>query len=126
MDCVGCDKCRLWGKLQITGLGTGLKLLFSDSTPSTSSTHASDSPSFDAALKSSKAAKLTRGEVVAFINTMHRFSESLHSVESFRRLWAIRADAEEAELEEKRVVERQHIEQLAKAKKDSSSKKVEL
>lgn len=28
MDCVGCDKCRLWGKLQIMGLGTGLKLLF--------------------------------------------------------------------------------------------------
>lgn len=29
MDCVGCDKCRLWGKLQVTGLGTALKLLFS-------------------------------------------------------------------------------------------------
>lgn len=28
MDCVGCDKCRLWGKLQIMGLATGLKLLF--------------------------------------------------------------------------------------------------
>lgn len=28
MDCVGCDKCRLWGKLQVTGLGTALKLLF--------------------------------------------------------------------------------------------------
>jgi hypothetical protein len=20
MDCVGCDKCRLWGKLQVSGL----------------------------------------------------------------------------------------------------------
>ncbi len=29
MDCVGCDKCRLWGKLQISGLGTALKVLFS-------------------------------------------------------------------------------------------------
>ncbi len=28
MDCVGCDKCKLWGKLQITGLGTALKILF--------------------------------------------------------------------------------------------------
>lgn len=28
MDCVGCDKCRLWGKLQIQGLGTALKILF--------------------------------------------------------------------------------------------------
>lgn len=29
MDCVGCEKCRLWGKLQTVGLGTALKVLFS-------------------------------------------------------------------------------------------------
>jgi hypothetical protein len=28
MDCIGCDKCRLWGKVQITGLATALKILF--------------------------------------------------------------------------------------------------
>lgn len=28
MDCVGCDKCRLWGKVQTSGLGTALKILF--------------------------------------------------------------------------------------------------
>jgi hypothetical protein len=28
LDCIGCDKCRLWGKLQISGLGTALKILF--------------------------------------------------------------------------------------------------
>lgn len=28
MDCVACDKCRLWGKVQTTGLGTALKILF--------------------------------------------------------------------------------------------------
>lgn len=28
MDCVGCDKCRLWGKLQVSGIGTALKILF--------------------------------------------------------------------------------------------------
>ena len=28
MDCVGCDKCRLWGKVQVSGLGTALKVLF--------------------------------------------------------------------------------------------------
>merc|ERR1719187_326460 len=27
MDCVGCDKCKLWGKIQITGLGMALKKL---------------------------------------------------------------------------------------------------
>ena len=29
MDCVGCEKCRLWGKLQVLGLGTALNILFS-------------------------------------------------------------------------------------------------
>lgn len=29
MDCVGCEKCRLWGKLQVLGLGTAMKILFS-------------------------------------------------------------------------------------------------
>jgi hypothetical protein len=29
MDCVGCEKCRLWGKVQTVGLGTALKVLFS-------------------------------------------------------------------------------------------------
>lgn len=28
MDCVGCDKCRLWGKIQTTGVATALKVLF--------------------------------------------------------------------------------------------------
>lgn len=30
MDCVGCEKCRLHGKVQIYGLGTALRILFSD------------------------------------------------------------------------------------------------
>uniref|UniRef100_A0A8R1IJM4 Endoplasmic reticulum oxidoreductin-1 n=1 Tax=Caenorhabditis japonica TaxID=281687 RepID=A0A8R1IJM4_CAEJA len=30
MDCVECDKCRLWGKVQTHGMGTALKILFSD------------------------------------------------------------------------------------------------
>ena len=29
MDCVSCQKCRLWGKIQTMGLGTALKVLFS-------------------------------------------------------------------------------------------------
>ena len=69
MDCVGCDKCRLWGKLQVTGLGTALKLLFSfeegDARP-----------------------RLERSEVVAFVNTFQRFAASLASIETFRSMWA--------------------------------------
>lgn len=26
MDCVTCEKCRLWGKLQFLGVGTALKV----------------------------------------------------------------------------------------------------
>lgn len=70
MDCVGCDKCRLWGKLQITGLGTALKLLFS--------------------AEQDEKLVLSRGEVVTFVNTLHRLSESLAAVEKFRALWAAR------------------------------------
>lgn len=29
LDCVSCEKCRLNGKLQVKGLGTAIKLLFS-------------------------------------------------------------------------------------------------
>lgn len=28
MDCVGCAKCSLWGKVQTTGIATALKILF--------------------------------------------------------------------------------------------------
>lgn len=37
---------------------------------------------------------LSRNEVVALINTLHRFSESLAAVNDFRRMWA---DADEKE-----------------------------
>lgn len=79
MDCVGCDKCRLWGKLQVTGLGTALKLLFSyDDLEKT----APGGVLSDAAQETGFA--LSRSEVVAFINTLHRLSESLGAVEKFR------------------------------------------
>ncbi|VDN30553.1 unnamed protein product [Dibothriocephalus latus] len=29
MDCVHCEKCKLWGKIQTQGMGTALKILFS-------------------------------------------------------------------------------------------------
>lgn len=59
MDCVGCEKCRLWGKLQILGLGTALKILFSDN------------DSHDMGLT------LQRNEVIALINLLNRLSESI-------------------------------------------------
>ncbi|CAK9781862.1 endoplasmic oxidoreductin [Cutaneotrichosporon oleaginosum] len=83
MDCVGCDKCRMWGKLQVSGFGTALKILFAldekDLNPKTN-------PDL-----------LRRTEVVALFNTLHRVAETLHSVASFREMWAERM-AQEAEI----------------------------
>ncbi|CBX95343.1 similar to endoplasmic oxidoreductin-1 [Plenodomus lingam JN3] len=69
MDCVGCDKCRLWGKLQTNGYGTALKVLFE----------------FDEH-DSSKDPPLRRTELVALINTMDRLSHSLAAIKEFRRM----------------------------------------
>lgn len=69
MDCVGCDKCRLWGKVQTAGYGTALKILFE----------------FDEK-DSSKDPPLRRTELVALINTMDRLSHSLTAVSHFRRM----------------------------------------
>jgi len=52
MDCVGCDKCKLWGKLQTTGVGTALKILFSPNVH--------------------KHGFLSRGEIVALFNSFGR------------------------------------------------------
>ena len=72
MDCVGCDKCRLWGKLQTAGYGTALKVLFE----------------FDDSEKPD--AQLRRTELVALINTLDRISTSITSVSKFRQTIADR------------------------------------
>lgn len=78
MDCVGCDKCRLWGKLQTAGYGTALKVLFefanNDAAPATTS--ASDEIPF----------KLKRTELVALFNTYARLSSSLDAIQKFRAM----------------------------------------
>ncbi|GAA5853012.1 hypothetical protein JCM8547_004768 [Rhodosporidiobolus lusitaniae] len=88
MDCVGCEKCRLWGKMQVTGLGTALKLLFSFPDPDSLSPS-----SVPTTLSGAPEPLLSRSEVVAFVNTLHRLSESLEAVDRFRTLWAHRGDA---------------------------------
>ena len=55
MNCVSCERCRVWGKLQITGLGTAIKILLSTS---------------DELLHD----PLTRQEVTALVNTLHQVS----------------------------------------------------
>ncbi|KAJ5801573.1 uncharacterized protein N7518_003641 [Penicillium psychrosexuale] len=68
MDCVGCDKCRLWGKLQVNGYGTALKVLFDyDET------------------KNGENPPLRRTELVALINTLGRISHSIAASRSMQR-----------------------------------------
>lgn len=66
MDCVGCDKCRLWGKLQTAGYGTALKVLFEMN-------GGEDTP------------VLKRTELVALFNTYARISSSMHAIGQFRQ-----------------------------------------
>jgi hypothetical protein len=80
MDCVGCDKCRLWGKLQTAGYGTALKVLFE----------------FDN--DSDEIPVLKRTELVALFNTYARLSTSLDAIQKFRVMAAEREREEEAQL----------------------------
>lgn len=66
MRCLNCEKCRLWGKIQLTGIGTALKIVFSSDLSSLS---------------------LTREEVVALFNTLGRLSESLTAIDNFRTMY---------------------------------------
>ncbi|KAI2630339.1 endoplasmic oxidoreductin [Hypomontagnella submonticulosa] len=66
MDCVGCDKCRLWGKLQTAGYGAALKVLFE----------------FDN--DSDEVPMLKRTELVALFNTYARLSSSMKALVGFR------------------------------------------
>ncbi|CAG8956864.1 hypothetical protein HYFRA_00012319 [Hymenoscyphus fraxineus] len=69
MDCVGCDKCRLWGKLQTAGYGAALKVLFEVADDNTK-----DVP------------PLQRTELVALFNTLNRISNSLNAIKEFRAM----------------------------------------
>lgn len=79
MDCVGCDKCRLWGKLQVTGLGTALKILFSGNLDPEGNQNL-DLP----AVRHTKF-QLSRIEIVALINAFGRLSSSIMALENFRQ-----------------------------------------
>jgi ERO1-like protein alpha len=64
MDCVGCEKCRLWGKLQLLGVAAALKVLVSDTAV----------PSSPAPLT------LERNEAVALVNLFDRLARSVATV----------------------------------------------
>ena len=61
MDCVSCEKCRLWGKLQVLGLGTALKILLMEG-------------------EVLGYGVLQRNEVVALVNTLAQLAKSVDSI----------------------------------------------
>ncbi|KAG6610326.1 Endoplasmic oxidoreductin [Phytophthora cinnamomi] len=71
MDCVTCEKCRLWGKLQTMGLGTAIKILLAEDV--------------------SAIPKLHRNELIALINVANNLSRSVDGVKTMRELEFIEA-----------------------------------
>lgn len=69
MDCVGCDRCRMWGKIQTIGYGTALKILFEDDENNQSNL------------------KFRRIEIVALINTFDRLSKSIAIINNFKQMY---------------------------------------
>lgn len=74
MDCVTCDRCRLWGKIQSTGYATALKILF-------------ESPKH---LKN-----LKKNEVKSLFNTFDRLTKSIESINNFNYLKALKEGDEQ-------------------------------
>ena len=72
MDCVGCEKCKLWGKLQLLGVATALKVLVSDAR--------ADGGVGDASPLRPHALVLERNEVVALVNLFDRLARSVATV----------------------------------------------
>lgn len=82
MDCVGCEKCRLWGKIQILGIGTAIKvLLMTPPTPSPASSSSSCDHDVDAQdlqdEEDGRGLVLNRQEVIALLNTLNQLSKSI-------------------------------------------------
>ncbi|KAF2716748.1 endoplasmic oxidoreductin [Polychaeton citri CBS 116435] len=77
MDCVGCDKCRLWGKLQTNGFGTALKVLFEFGNG-----------------EGGEKPLLRRTELVALINTLDKISVALKALDNFRDLMVAEGQSE--------------------------------
>eukprot|EP00127_Corallochytrium_limacisporum_P004849 Clim_evm1s188 gene=Clim_evmTU1s188 len=63
MDCVGCDKCRLWAKVQVQGLATSMRVLFAE--------HPTE-------------VVIDRNEIVAMFQTLGRLSHSMKAIDDFR------------------------------------------
>lgn len=74
LDCVQCQQCKLHGKMAMLGYGTALKILLT--------------PEGD--LLSNNG--LSRNEIVAFVNTLAKFSESMKEVRHLSHLYFMESE----------------------------------
>ena len=58
MDCLSCEKCRLWGKVQLLGLNAAVRIVLSNEAP-----------------------HLGRSELISLINLFRQISDSIHRSE---------------------------------------------
>lgn len=65
IDCVACDKCKLWGKVQLRGLGTAFKVL---------------------SVTDINKLYLNHQEIASLINAIARLSHSVRQLEVFKQL----------------------------------------
>lgn len=77
MSCVGCERCRLWGKIQTAGYGTALKILF----------ELPDDPESDPKAVREVLSSFRRSELVALINTFARISHSVDAINDLREIY---------------------------------------
>lgn len=89
MDCVTCEKCRVWGKLQILGIGTAIKILLHPmdtiitpaATVSKSDMEEADSSAAASCdiLETKRSSRITlnRQEIIALMNTLNNLANSL-------------------------------------------------
>jgi hypothetical protein len=69
MDCVACQKCKLWGKIQMHGLGTAFRILIKESDQ-----------------KELAHMHLTRHEITSLINAISKLSRSIQFLADFDQL----------------------------------------
>ena len=67
IDCVTCSKCRMHAKLEVFGIATMLKIMFSKSTEDLKQT-------------------MSRNELVSFINLFAKLSKSVNNVQMVNKM----------------------------------------
>mmetsp|Transcript_11332 Transcript_11332/g.42475 ORF Transcript_11332/g.42475 Transcript_11332/m.42475 type:complete len:480 (-) Transcript_11332:93-1532(-) len=72
MDCVGCEKCKMWAKLQMLGLSVALRIVTADTKEELDRV----------------TSKLSRNEIIAFINSFKQQSQSIEELDTlYQKVW---------------------------------------